>query len=123
MVSVNCTDQFLKFEGATLGHLHKPQKICLPTIRYAGSPLKYSISECSTDNISNPCGTIRKRKSNHPTDKPHPQHELKIICGNCYDLTERGIIPDQHNDYFFLYSVHGYPSTWRCHDASKSIIS
>ncbi|HJJ90992.1 MAG TPA: hypothetical protein O0W88_03985 [Methanocorpusculum sp.] len=58
MVSVNCTDQFLKFEGATLGHLHKPQKICLPTIRYAGSPLKYPISECSTDNISNPCGTI-----------------------------------------------------------------
>ena len=33
------------FDYVALGHLHKPQKVFRDTIRYAGSPLKYSFSE------------------------------------------------------------------------------
>lgn len=34
-----------KFDYAALGHLHGPQQIKEPHIRYSGSPLKYSVSE------------------------------------------------------------------------------
>lgn len=33
------------FDYVALGHLHGPQKIGRPSVRYAGSPLKYSFSE------------------------------------------------------------------------------
>ncbi|MDR2355977.1 MAG: exonuclease SbcCD subunit D [Clostridiales Family XIII bacterium] len=36
---------FAPFDYVAAGHLHKPQKIGRDTVRYAGSPLKYSFSE------------------------------------------------------------------------------
>lgn len=36
---------FARFDYVALGHLHQPQKCGRETIRYAGSPLKYSLSE------------------------------------------------------------------------------
>ncbi|MBR5534866.1 MAG: exonuclease SbcCD subunit D [Ruminiclostridium sp.] len=38
---------FEPFDYVALGHLHGPQKMGRETIRYSGSPLKYSFSECS----------------------------------------------------------------------------
>ncbi|SHH08985.1 Exodeoxyribonuclease I subunit D [Anaerosphaera aminiphila DSM 21120] len=38
---------FKKFDYVALGHIHKPQKIMRDTIRYCGTPLKYSFSEAS----------------------------------------------------------------------------
>jgi len=37
---------FDKFDYVALGHIHGPQKIGRDTVRYSGSPLKYSFSEC-----------------------------------------------------------------------------
>ncbi len=34
------------FDYVALGHIHRPQWIARETIRYCGSPLKYSLSEC-----------------------------------------------------------------------------
>jgi len=39
-------DMLKGFDYVALGHLHGPQKIGFDHIRYAGSPLKYSFSEC-----------------------------------------------------------------------------
>ena len=36
---------FRAFDYVALGHLHSPQKVGRETVRYAGSPLKYSFSE------------------------------------------------------------------------------
>lgn len=36
---------FDKFDYVALGHVHGPQKLLKDTVRYAGSPLKYSFSE------------------------------------------------------------------------------
>lgn len=36
---------FDAFDYVALGHLHGPQRIGRDTVRYAGSPLKYSFSE------------------------------------------------------------------------------
>ncbi|MDD2376969.1 MAG: exonuclease SbcCD subunit D [Clostridia bacterium] len=38
---------FDNFDYVALGHIHGPQKIKRDTVRYAGSPLKYSFSECN----------------------------------------------------------------------------
>lgn len=38
---------FHEFDYVALGHLHGPQAVCRPTVRYCGTPLKYSFSESS----------------------------------------------------------------------------
>ena len=38
---------FDDFDYVALGHLHKPQKVKRDSMRYAGSPLKYSVSEAN----------------------------------------------------------------------------
>lgn len=40
------TDAFSSFDYVALGHIHRPQQLERETLRYAGSPLKYSLSEC-----------------------------------------------------------------------------
>ncbi len=58
-IDVNLLDDF---DYVALGHIHRPQKIKRDTVRYSGTPLKYSFSEVSdkksvviidTDNIEN----------------------------------------------------------------------
>lgn len=38
---------FDAFDYVALGHIHRPQQIGRPTVRYSGSPIKYSFSECN----------------------------------------------------------------------------
>lgn len=38
---------FDDFDYVAMGHLHKPQKVKRDTMRYAGSPMKYSLSEAN----------------------------------------------------------------------------
>ena len=40
-------DVFDDFDYVALGHIHGPQKIGRESLRYSGTPLKYSFSECS----------------------------------------------------------------------------
>ncbi len=35
------------FDYVALGHIHTPQSVCRDTVRYSGTPLKYSFSEAS----------------------------------------------------------------------------
>lgn len=42
-------NKVLDFDYVALGHLHKPQKVKEDYIRYSGSILKYSFSECDID--------------------------------------------------------------------------
>ncbi len=41
-------DCFDAFDYAALGHIHAPQRVGRDTVRYAGSPLKYSLSEADS---------------------------------------------------------------------------
>ena len=45
-VSFAKSSYFDAFDYVALGHLHRPQKVGKETVRYAGSLLKYSFSEC-----------------------------------------------------------------------------
>ena len=42
-------DLFDKFDYVALGHIHSPQRVGREEIRYAGSPLKYSLSEINNE--------------------------------------------------------------------------
>lgn len=42
-------DCFNDFDYVALGHIHSPQKVGREGIRYAGSPLKYSLSEANNE--------------------------------------------------------------------------
>lgn len=46
-IDVNLLDDF---DYVALGHIHKPQKIKRDTIRYSGTPIKYSFSEVNNKN-------------------------------------------------------------------------
>ena len=51
-LSVGGTDNvdgsvFAGFDYVALGHIHAPQNVGSPVVRYCGTPLKYSFSECS----------------------------------------------------------------------------
>ena len=38
--------RFTGYLYTALGHIHRPQQVVCPTVRYAGSPLCYSLDEC-----------------------------------------------------------------------------
>ena len=55
-ISVGGTDNvdvnvFENFDYVALGHIHGPQKISRETVRYCGTPLKYSFSENSPQKV------------------------------------------------------------------------
>ena len=41
--------RFAGFCYVALGHIHRPQQVGGPTVRYAGSPLSYSLDECGAE--------------------------------------------------------------------------
>lgn len=52
---------FEKFDYAALGHIHSPQKVERDTVRYCGSPLKYSFSEAGQEKSITVIELKRKR--------------------------------------------------------------
>ncbi len=78
-------DVFSGFDYVALGHLHTPQRVAGDQIRYAGSPLKYSLSEerqrkaalkvCLTD-------TLRVEPLPY-----HPLRDVKSVKGSLAALT------------------------------------
>ncbi|MBC8569409.1 exonuclease SbcCD subunit D [Zongyangia hominis] len=107
-VSVGGTDivdatVFDGFDYVALGHLHAPQKAGLDTVRYSGSPLKYSISEADRDKAVvivdlGPKGQV----SSHPVPLA-PLRDLRILTGYLGELTDRDNLPIQNfDDYVFV---------------------
>ena len=88
---LDCVDAAL-FEGfdyVALGHLHSPQKVGRETVRYCGTPLKYSFSEARQQKSVTlvelgPKGTV------DITALPlTPLHDLRELQGSYAELTDR----------------------------------
>ena len=74
-------DCFDDFDYVALGHIHSPQKIERETIRYAGSMLKYSLSEAANDK-SVPLITLGEKGDVDVELIPlHPMRDLRHIKG------------------------------------------
>ena len=59
---------FEAFDYVALGHIHRPQKMGRETVRYSGTPLKYSFSE-SQDQKSLTIIEIKQKQNNLDIDK------------------------------------------------------
>ncbi|MDE7340176.1 MAG: exonuclease SbcCD subunit D [Lachnospiraceae bacterium] len=82
---------FADFDYVALGHIHGPQWILRETMRYAGTPLKYSFSEvCHQKAVTvielRAKGDVEIRKI-----PLRPLHDMRKIRGSYEELTKRSV--------------------------------
>lgn len=76
---------FDKFDYVALGHLHRPQSCNRPTIRYSGSPLKYSFSEKDDKKSVTIIDIKSKDEIKIETEELIPRHDWCELRGS-YDM-------------------------------------
>lgn len=101
-LSVGGTDNvdssvFAPFDYVALGHLHGAQHIGRETIRYAGSPLKYSFSEAKQHKSVTVVTLGEKGDVQVRTVALTPLRELREIRGSYDELTARSFY--EHTTY------------------------
>ena len=93
---------FEAFDYVALGHIHRPQRIGRNECRYAGSLLKYSISE-SRQSKSAALVELGPKEAETPTEEKNScvnfelveypiKHDLRQIKGCLADLTDESIL-------------------------------
>ena len=80
-------DSFEDFDYVALGHIHSPQRVGRDTIRYAGSPLKYSLSEVHNEK-SFPLITLTEEGINTELISLKPIRDMRHIKGRLRDLSD-----------------------------------
>ena len=82
-------DAFDLFDYVALGHIHGPQRVGRDTLRYCGTPLKYSFSEVNHKK-SVTIAHLREKGNVSVTAIPlKPLRELREIRGSYEELTDR----------------------------------
>lgn len=77
---------FETFDYVALGHIHRPQKMGSERIRYSGTPLKYSFSECQ-DNKSLTIVEVKEKGNVEIKRIPLvPLHDMVKIKGNFMEI-------------------------------------
>lgn len=79
---------FDAFDYVALGHIHGPQKISRDTIRYCGTPLKYSFSE-SKHHKSVTVLEIENKEIKIRTVELVPLRDMRMIKGTYEELTNK----------------------------------
>lgn len=96
-------DCFDAFDYAALGHIHRPQQVGRPEVRYAGTPLKYHGDEAG-DEKSMPLITLGPKGRVEIELIPfRPLHDLRKIKGSMAALVEAARAADAPpaDDYIF----------------------
>lgn len=78
---------FDDFDYVALGHIHGPQNIGKSTIRYCGTPLKYSFSEINHKKSVTVVDIKEKGNVSVSTVPIIPKHDLREIKGSYNELT------------------------------------
>ncbi|SDF76523.1 exonuclease SbcCD subunit D [Marvinbryantia formatexigens] len=76
-----------QFDYAALGHIHRPQKLGRETIRYCGTPLKYSFSEAGDTKSVTVVELKEKGNVTVETIPLKPLRELREIRGTYEEVT------------------------------------
>ena len=105
-MSVGGTDNigvevFDDFDYIALGHIHKPQKIGRETMRYSGSPLKYSFSEANHKKSVTIVDFKEKGTVNIETVELKPKRDLVEIKGKYNDIVEKSFYENLNKDDYF----------------------
>lgn len=94
-ISVGGTDNvdvsvFEPFDYVALGHIHGPQQVGRETVRYCGTPLKYSFSEAKHQKSVTVVELGEKRAVSVRTVPLTPMRDLAELRGTYEELTFRG---------------------------------
>lgn len=76
------------FDYTALGHIHSPQNIT-DTVRYCGTPLKYSVSEAEQEKSVTVIEMGKKETLTIRTIPLTPKHDLRKIRGSYMEVTAR----------------------------------
>lgn len=88
------------FDYVALGHLHRSQKVGRHTMRYCGSPLKYSFQEANYDKSVTIVELKEKGDILIEQIPLIPLHDMRIIKGKLKDLLDLKVIQAaDSNDY------------------------
>lgn len=90
-VDVNVFDMF---DYTALGHIHGPQSIGRETVRYCGSPLKYSFSEEKHIKSVTIVDLGEKGNVTIHTSPLTPLHDLRTVKGTYDEITARDFYED-----------------------------
>lgn len=82
-------DVFDDFDYVALGHIHKPQCVKRETLRYCGTPLKYSFSECRHKKSVTMVHMAQKGNIHIDTIPLIPKRDMKEIRGTYLELTAK----------------------------------
>lgn len=77
------------FDYVALGHIHGPQRLMRDTVRYCGTPLKYSFSESNHKKSVTVIEFFQKGKTEIRTVELKPMRNLREIKGTYAELTDR----------------------------------
>lgn len=80
---------FDSFDYVALGHIHRPQKVGRETVRYCGTPLKYSLSEADHMKSVTVVDIPENKKIEIRTVPLVPMHELREVKGTFDELMDR----------------------------------
>ncbi|MBR6707779.1 MAG: exonuclease SbcCD subunit D [Clostridia bacterium] len=92
---------FDAFDYVALGHIHKPQKVLRDTLRYAGSPLKYSFSEAGHKKSAAIVDMQEKGDVAVRTHPLYPLHDLR-----CVDGTMESLMALPYSEDYLWVTVH-----------------
>lgn len=97
------------FDYVALGHVHRPQRVGRDTVRYSGSPLKYSFSEARYDKSAalielgekKPGDDVGECVSFEPIPLV-PLHDVREVRGTLADVLAMGTAHDASRDYLHI---------------------
>ena len=99
-IHVNCVSEF---DYVAMGHLHCPQQVGSPHIRYAGSPLKYSFSECHHHKSAALIELGKKGDLSITLLPLSPIHDMRKIKGPISELLSDAVVSQSnHEDYLHI---------------------
>ena len=94
---------FEPFDYVALGHIHGPQKAGRETIRYCGTPLKYSFSEAKHKKSVTVVELMEKGSITVRTVPLLPKRDMREIKGSYMEVTARDYYKDtQVTDYMHI---------------------
>ena len=94
-------DCFAGFDYVALGHIHSPQRVGREEVRYAGSPLKYSLSEVNNEK-SVPVVTLTEKGQVSVELVPlQPQRDLRHLRGKLRELLDPERVCD-NRDFIYV---------------------
>lgn len=87
-------DVFDEFDYVALGHIHSPQSLKRETVRYCGTPLKYSFSEAAQEKSVTVVEFRKKGNIALSTVPLVPLHDLRKIRGTYLEVTAKSFYQD-----------------------------